>query len=299
MTTSPSGAKVIRMPLILDGKKARDFYKARLIERVSALPRVPTLAILQIGNNPESTVYIEQKKRFGAAIGAKVDHIHLPESSSQADVAETVSRLNRDVSIDGVIIQLPLPSHLDKLALINLIDPEKDVDGLTDENQRLLDEGRPSHIPATAKGVGLLLDFYGIESKGKRAAIMGRSRLVGHPTANVLKLRGADTIVCHSKTLNPQTITKAADILVVAIGKPRLIGPEYVKAGAVVVDVGINALKTDDTSKRKVVGDVDFEAVQSLTTAISPVPGGVGPMTVLSLFDNLISSAERNRPRKP
>ncbi|MBI5134405.1 MAG: bifunctional 5,10-methylenetetrahydrofolate dehydrogenase/5,10-methenyltetrahydrofolate cyclohydrolase [Candidatus Taylorbacteria bacterium] len=290
------------MPLILDGKKARDSYKSRLIERVGALSCTPTLALVQIGDNRESTIYIEQKKKFGQTIGAHTEHIHLPENATENSISSRILALNRRDDVHGIIIQLPLPAHLDRLSLINLIDPEKDVDGLTDENQRLLEEGTPRHIPATAKGVSLLLDFYGISPAGKKAVVFGRSRLVGHPAAKLLEMKGADVSVCHSKTEDPEKISKTANILVVAVGKPGLIGARHVKEGAVVIDVGINSVSgaklEEEIPKRKIVGDVDFEAVQSLASAISPVPGGVGPMTVLSLFDNLISSAEKSCPRQ-
>lgn len=271
------------MTLILDGRIARDFYKAKLAERVAGFVasngRPPRLAIIQIGDNKDSTVYIGQKRKFGLAIGAAVDLIHFPESVSQKEVGDKVAMLNRDEKIHGIIIQLPIPVGLDRLALINLIDPKKDVDGLTDTNQNLLDAGTPRLIPATAKGVMLLLDFYGIDTEGKKVAVWGRSRLVGHPLAELLKIRGAEVSVIHSKTPHPEAISSRADITVVAIGSPAFVGAAHIKPGAVVVDIGTS-------------GDVDHEAVSGLVSAMSPVPGGVGPMTVLSLFDNLVVSAE-------
>ncbi|HEY9480857.1 MAG TPA: bifunctional 5,10-methylenetetrahydrofolate dehydrogenase/5,10-methenyltetrahydrofolate cyclohydrolase [Candidatus Paceibacterota bacterium] len=271
---------------IIDGRKARDFYKAKLIERVAKLSRVPCLAIVQIGDDPSSVVYIEQKKKFGALVGAAVEHIHMPATTSFETLGAKISELNARLDVDGIIIQLPLPAHLDKILALNLIDPKKDVDGLCDENQRLLAEGHPHFVPATAKGVLSLLDYYGIDPKDKKVAVMGRSRLVGSPLAELFRLRGATVSVCHSKTPNTPEIAKTADILVVAIGKPHLVDAQYLKQGVVVIDVGLSRTEAG------LCGDVDPEAARKLSSAYTPVPGGVGPMTVLSLFDNLISSAQ-------
>jgi 5,10-methylene-tetrahydrofolate dehydrogenase/methenyl tetrahydrofolate cyclohydrolase len=285
------------MTLILDGKKAREFYKDALIKRVKALSRVPKLALIQIGHNKESDIYIDQKKKFAKSIGAAVEHIKFPETVDEASVSSRITELNTAKGVDGIIIQLPIPAHLDKLRLINSIDPEKDVDGLTDDNQMLLEEESPRFVPATAKGVFLLLDYYNIKVGGKKAVVFGRSRLVGHPIAEILKLKGAEVSVCHSKTENPKELSKHADVAIIAIGRPEAIDASYIKPGAVVIDVGINSVTgekfEEEVPKRKVVGDVKQDEVSKIASAISPVPGGVGPMTVLSLFDNLISSAEK------
>lgn len=282
---------------ILDGKKVRDFHRQRLAERAARLSRPPRLAIVQVGDNRESGIYIEQKKKMAASVGASVDHIRLPASVSFDELASVVRSENGKAGTDGIIVQLPLPPRLDRDAVINLIDPKKDVDGLTDESQRLLAEGKPRFVPATAKAVGLILDFYGIDPKGKKVVVLGRSKLVGSPTAKLLALKGGDVAVCHSKTPNAAEIARSADILVVAIGKPELVGPDYVREGAVVIDVGINSVAGDklesDIPRRKVVGDVDQKAVSGLATAMTPVPGGVGPVTVLCLFDTLMEAAER------
>jgi methylenetetrahydrofolate dehydrogenase (NADP+)/methenyltetrahydrofolate cyclohydrolase len=272
--------------LSLDGRIARDFYKGKLVKKVDALARKPLLAIVQVGDDPSSAVYIEQKKKFGASIGALVEHVRIDVEASQGDVAEAIARLNARTDVDGIILQLPLPPQLEKIALINLIDPQKDVDGLTDECQCRLAEGRPLFVPATAKGVMALLDFYKVTVAGKKAAVMGRSRLVGSPVAALLRASGADVAVCHSQTPDAAAVTRGADMLVVAIGRPALVGAAHIKPGAVVVDVGLT--KRDG----KLWGDVDHAAVAGLVSALTPVPGGVGPMTVLSLFDNLVTSAE-------
>ncbi len=291
------------MALLLNGKLARDAYKPKLIERIQRLSAAPTLALIQVGDNRESNIYIEQKKKFGLAIGAHVEHIHFPTETSPSVVESKIRELNTRNDIQGIIVQLPLPSHFDKQALIETISPSKDVDGLTNTNQSLLEKGTPLLIPATPRGVSLLLEHYSIDVQGKKAVVFGRSRLVGSPLAALLRSKGASVEVCHSGTTNPKEISKQADLVFVAVGKPELIDSSYIRDGAVVVDIGINSLlgnKLDEElPRRKVVGDVLFNDVEPHASAISPVPGGVGPMTVLSLFDNLISSAERHLKEKP
>ena len=296
MTTFRQGAIVFRMALLLDGRAARDAYKSTLIERIRKLRAAPSLALIQVGDNRESNIYIEQKKKFAEGIGAKVEHLHFPAEVEPSAVEEKIRSLNERKDVHGIIVQLPLPSHFDKQALIETISPLKDVDGLTNENQELLDKGTPRFIPATPRGVSLLLEYYSIDVRGKRAVVFGRSRLVGYPLASLLRARGASVEVCHSKTPDPKTISTKTDLVFVAIGKPELIDSSYIKEGAVVVDIGINSIEgkklDEEPPRRKVVGDVLFSDVEPRAKAISPVPGGVGPMTVLSLFDNLILSAE-------
>lgn len=260
---------------ILDGKKARDFYKNQLIERAKKC--APGLAIIQIGENASSTVYINQKKKFGHEIGVRVEHKIFSETADQADIMSHIAPLNLRSDIHGIIIQLPVPPRFDTDKLLSYIDPRKDVDGLVQNS---------IHTPATAKGVKALLDFYTIPARDKKVVVIGRSRLVGKPLAQLFTQEGAVVSVCHSETPNTKEISRTADILIVAIGKPHMITHEYIKPGAVVVDVGITNIEG------KVVGDVDYEDVVPTVSAITPVPGGVGPMTVLSLFDNLIHSAE-------
>ena len=286
------------MTLILDGKIARDFYKKALVERVGRLSCVPALSIIQIGDDKESSVYIEQKKKFGLSIGVKVYHIKLSTDVTFDEVADVVKRENSNREISGIIIQSPVPEHLDFIKLVNLIDPKRDVDGLTDENQELLAEGKPRFVPATAHGVMLLLDFYKIPVLGKKVSVVGRSRLVGGPIAKVMGMKGANVTVCHSKTPNTAEITRQSDIVIVAVGRPEFINRSYIGEGAVVIDVGINSVYgeyseklEEEIPKRKLTGDVDFSNVFDIVSAITPVPSGVGPMTVLSLFDNLVSAS--------
>jgi methylenetetrahydrofolate dehydrogenase (NADP+)/methenyltetrahydrofolate cyclohydrolase len=289
--------------LILDGKKARDARTKSLMKGISALSRAPKLAIIQVGGNPDSALYIEQKKRFGTKIGAVVDHIRFGEGVSADEITKEIDRLNRDASVDGIIVQLPLPPGLDRDSLIARIDPAKDVDGLTPENAKLLADGLPRFVPATAKGVMSLLDFYGESLEGKDVAVLGRSKLVGTPVAEIARARGGRVTVCHSQTPNTKEVTNASNVIIVAIGKPEFIDVSYIKAGAIVIDVGINVVEAqsskfkvqkleEEIPRRKIVGDVDFAGVSKVASAISPVPGGVGPMTVLSLFENLLDAAK-------
>lgn len=281
------------MSLILDGKKVRDEIAKTLRKKIAAVSSKSTLAILQIGDREESSAYIERKKRFGDDIGAQVLHTQIPESASESDILSYITTLNADGSIHGIILQLPLPPRLNKKKLLDAVVPEKDVDGLATGSR---------FTPATARGILELLEFYRIPIRGKSAAVLGRSALVGTPTAEALRNTGAAVTVCHSGTRNTKEVTRASDIVVVAIGKPRLIDAHYFRSDKTqtVVDVGITAVTEkgeerleEEIPKRRLVGDVDFEQVKELVAAISPVPGGVGPMTVAALFENLVEAYER------
>jgi 5,10-methylene-tetrahydrofolate dehydrogenase/methenyl tetrahydrofolate cyclohydrolase len=287
---------------LLDGKVARNAHTEELKKGILGLGFSPILAIIQVGDNSDSTLYIEQKKKFAVRIGATARHIKFPERVSFAELSGQVEKLNLDEHVHGIIIQLPLPPHLDREMVVALINPKKDVDGLTPENQALLAGGHPRFVPATARGILSLLDFYKIGIKGKKIAVLGRSRLVGGSTALALTARGGDVTICHSKTTNTREITRASDIVIVAIGKPELIDASYVRDSAVVVDVGINSTETQNSKlkaqklgeeipRHRLVGDVDYAGVSKVAGALSPVPGGVGPMTVLSLFENLLDAS--------
>ena len=279
------------MVKILDGRVVRDNLAQNLKEKIARLKAKPKLAIIQVGNLAESTAYIKQKKAFGVSIGASVEHLQFESTVEEKDLLLKIASLNQDKSVHGIIIQLPLPENLNRGKLIEAIAPEKDVDGLTSRNVKALEAGNSSGlIPATAKGIMTLLDYYKIPVLGKRVVVVGRSNLVGKPTALALLNRGATVTVAHSQTPNLPQVTKLAEILIVAIGKPKFINAEYVSKGQVVIDVGINAPKKldEEIPGKKLVGDVDFESVSKIVSAISPVPGGVGPMTVVSLFENLI-----------
>ena len=279
--------------LILDGKKPRAAYKKTLLEKMKGLAVTPHLAIIQVGARTDSDAYIGAKKKFAAEIGVHETHVALPAAATQAEIIAAVEHANTDPAVHGIIVQLPLPLSIDTDAVINAIDPAKDIDGLTAANVKKWLEGRADAIwPATTRGVRELLDFYGITLEGKKVAMLGQSNLVGKPTAALCLAEGAVVTVCHSGTQNTTEVTRAADIIIVAIGKPKLIGPEYITTGQVVIDIGITSVGG------KLTGDVDYDAVAPLlgpNGAITPVPGGVGQMTVLALFENLIDACYNKR----
>ncbi len=305
---------------LLDGRIARTELKKKLADRVSAFKAEqgfsPTLAIIQVGDRPDTASYIKAKKSFGSEIGVEVRHIHLNENVSKEEIISEIDELNGDKTIGGIILQLPLPEalNINRKEIIDSIDPLKDTDGLTSsnvngwnlatENPMFDSVGKTGIIwPATARGVLELLYFYKIFVKDKRVCIVGRSELVGTPIAAMCRNQGAIVIVCHSKTIDLVKETRASDVIITAVGRPNLITAGHVHSGQAVIDVGINEVAADKSNaagvekleeeipKRKLVGDVDFEAVKSVignSGAITPVPGGVGPMTVLALFENLM-----------
>lgn len=280
--------------ILLDGRAVRDMRKKRISDYVESLETPPQLVIIQIGNVTESSLYIEQKKIFGVSVGIPVIHEHLSEDVLFDDVKKCIDKYNADDSVCGIIVQLPVPENLDRQKVIDCIDPKKDVDGLTSENVQLLEAHKPRFVPATARGVMTLLKAYDINVDSKKAVVIGRSALVGKPTALLLEQEGAIVEVCHRQTLDVPSITRNADIIVVAAGHPNLVTSEYVREGQVVVDVGINTVSgqhlDEEVPGKKYIGDVHFDQVASIVGAISPVPGGVGPMTVLSLFENCLDA---------
>lgn len=273
------------MPQILHGTVVRDAHIASMKAEIKKLPSAPTLVIIQVGGRADSNVYINQKKIFAEKIGAKIEHTIYSESVTQDALINVIKKLNIRKDVHGIIVQIPLPKHLDKRMLIEAIEPKKDVDGLTSKNASYLYTNDPRGlIPATAQGILMLLDHYKISVKGKHVVMVGRSALVGRPTALALLNRNASVTLAHKHTINLKKITHTADILIVAIGQPEFITKEYISAGQIVIDVGINS------KNGKLVGDVDHAGVGPLASAISPVPGGVGPMTVTSLFRNLLKA---------
>lgn len=282
---------------ILSGRITRDALIPGLIERVKVLGRAPVLSIIQVGNRPDSTSYIKMKKSFGEKIGVEVSLIKLAETISQEELIKAIEYSNADESVDGVIVQLPLPEHLNRDAAIQAIDPAKDVDGLTPLQVKAWMAGEEKAVvPATARGVMTLLKYYKIELAGKKVVVVGRSMLVGKPIAAMCMKEKADVAVLHSKTTDLAAETRKAEVIIVAVGKPNLIGRDQVKEGQIIIDVGINTVKgeklEDEVEDTKLVGDVDFEAVKDIVAALSPVPGGVGPMTVFCLFENLLDLCE-------
>ncbi len=286
------------MAQILDGRIVRDKIREDLKIQISKLKTKPKLIIIQVGDIAESNTYIGQKIKFGEKIGAIVDLKKFPANVSEEILKLSIINLNSSGSVHGIIIQMPIPEHLNKDMLINTINPQKDVDGLTTTNQKLLEENSPDAlIPATAKAVITILTFYKIPIKNKKVAVVGRSKLVGAPVAILLRNLGAKVEVGHSKTLDLTAITKPADIVVVAVGKPSLITKNHVSPGQTVIDVGINVVNDNEPStmnhKRSLVGDVAFEEVSQIVEAITPVPGGIGPLTVACLFENLLEAYKK------
>lgn len=294
------------MAQILDGKALNEKIAEELSAQVAKLDPKPKLAIIQIGDVAESNAYIGRKVKFGEKIGAVVDHLKFPEDVSQEKLQTTIYELNTDSGVTGIIVQLPIPKHLDKDAVIDSIDPKKDVDGQTAVNLKHLWEGKKDgFVPATTKGVITILDHYKIPIDRQNVVVIGRSSLVGKPTALAFLQRDATVTICHKATKNLPAYTKAADIIAVAAGKPNLIGKEHVTKNQTVIDIGINAVENGDedsplgvsgeVSPRKLVGDVNFSEVEPIVKAITPVPGGVGPMTVASLFQNLLEAYKRQQ----
>lgn len=272
------------MAKIIDGKSIADEIYRELREEVSALKDKPGLAVVLVGNDPASIVYVRNKERACKRLGLNYKLLKFPQSISRDELLSSIRTLNEDREINGIIVQMPLPKHLDAFDVVSNIDPLKDVDGLHPDNLGRLLSGKPRIIPCTPLGIIELLKRENIDIRGKNAVIVGRSNLVGKPLFHLLLSLDATVTVCHSKTIDLKRETSRADILVCAVGVPRLITVDMVKEGAIVIDVGIN--KVED----KLVGDVDFERVKEIATVITPVPGGVGPMTVAMLMKNVITA---------
>lgn len=273
--------------ILLDGKALSDKRGAELREKFAALSEKARLAIVRVGTVPESEVYIKRKAAFGESINVEVKIIELPENISEIALIEEIQKLNSDTSTHGIILQLPIPKNLNREKVLNTISPEKDVDGITAINMWRLMDTTPNLIPATALGVCTLLEAYNLPIEGKHVVVVGDSLLVGKPTALYFLHKEATVTVCHDKTQNLANFTKQADILVVAVGKPDLITKDHVHPAQIVIDVGINKLE-----KGNLVGDVSYDEVKEVVAAITPVPGGVGPMTVVSLFENLLKAIQ-------
>ncbi|WKF84424.1 bifunctional 5,10-methylenetetrahydrofolate dehydrogenase/5,10-methenyltetrahydrofolate cyclohydrolase [Lacticaseibacillus pantheris] len=276
--------------------------QASAITVTAQLGRKPKLVVVVAGDDPASAIYIRNKQRRAEAVGIDAATEHLPASVHTSDVLAVVQRLNADDGVDGLIVQLPLPDGVDAEAVRNAVDPDKDVDGFTDVNQGRLwstPKGQPITTlrPCTPRGIMKLLDFYNVPLAGKRAVILGRSNIVGKPMAAMLLHADATVTIAHSRTTNPQTILSDADIIVAATGQAGIVSDADVKPGAVIVDVGMNRIAGAD-GKSKLVGDVDFDGVQYLASAITPVPGGVGPMTVNMLIYQTIEAAQKRAAAK-
>ena len=275
---------------LIDGKRVAAELREAVADRVRALAYQPGLAVVLVGDDPASAVYVRNKDRAAQQAGIAAQTIRLPATTSQAALLATIAALNADPAVDGILVQLPLPPGLDPRRVIEAIDPAKDVDGLHPLNVGLLADGLPCLAPCTPRGVMVLLADAGVVLRGARAVVLGRSALVGRPLAAMLIAADATVTVVHSRSSDPAAECRRADIVVAAVGRPGLVGAEWIAPGATVIDVGINR-----TADGRLVGDVDFAACLAIAGAITPVPGGVGPMTIACLLENTVQAAMRRR----
>lgn len=272
--------------MIISGKELSDELRSEIVERVKVIKNIydvaPHLAVIIVGDDPASQSYVKGKSKACDEVGITNTTIQLPSDVSQQDLIQTIDELNRNSKIDGILVQLPLPNHIDEASVMNYINPLKDVDGFHPVNVDGLYTGKKCIKPCTPTGIIKLLKKAKVEIEGKNVVVLGRSNIVGLPVAKMLLDENATVTVCHSRTKNLKEITSQADILIVAIGKPKFVTADMVKDGAVVIDVGVNRVDG------KLVGDVDFDNVEYKTSVITPVPGGVGPMTITCLLENTI-----------
>lgn len=273
------------MSIRIDGKQISAQIKDELKERVEKEKLEVTLAVIQVGNDPASTVYVGNKKKACEYIGIRSLAYELPEETPEEELLQLIKELNDRDDVNGILVQLPLPAHMDEDKVIQTISPKKDVDGFHPQSVGALSIGQPGFVSCTPAGVIQLLKRTGVEIDGKECVIVGRSNIVGKPMALLMLRENATVTVCHSHTKDLKEVTKRADILIVAIGKPKFITKEYVKDGAIVIDVGIHR-----GADGKLCGDVDYDDVAPITYAITPVPGGVGPMTIAMLMNNCVEA---------
>lgn len=278
------------MAELIDGKRISKEIKDELKEKVAAYKSQGieiALAVIQVGQDPASTVYVGNKKKACEYIGIKSVAYELPEETTEEELLEIIDQLNKDDSIYGILVQLPVPKHINEDHIIQAIDPKKDVDGFHPQSVGALSIGQPGFVSCTPAGIIQLLKRSGISIEGKECVVIGRSNIVGKPMSLLLLRENGTVTICHSRTKNLKEVTKRADILVAAVGKPKMIDASYVKEGAVVIDVGIHR-----NAENKLCGDVDFDSVEKIASAITPVPGGVGPMTIAMLMNNCVEAVE-------
>ena len=279
------------MAEIIDGKLVSSVVRSKIAEEILDFKNcsgiTPGLAVVIVGDNPASMVYVRNKKKACEQVGINSYEIALPADISEEELLEKVIQLNNDESVHGILVQLPLPAHINEETVINAIDPAKDVDAFHPSNVGRIMIGNYSFLPCTPAGIMDLLEYYNINISGKKCVVLGRSNIVGKPMAHLLLEKNGTVTVCHSRTADLKKETLNADILVVAIGKPEFVRADMVKDGAVVIDVGINR-----TENGKLVGDVDFAGVSEVASYITPVPGGVGPMTITTLLKNTLTAAK-------
>ena len=276
--------------IMIDGKKLATKKREELKKRVERLLTPPHLDVIWVGDNPSSSVYVRHKEQAGPSVGIEVSVHHLPESTSESELIGLVENLNQSAAVDGILVQLPLPKHITESNVLEAIDPAKDVDGLTSFNLGHLLSGHPQMVPCTPQACMELIESVEPDLTGKLAVVVGRSRLVGKPLFQLLLAKHCTVLQAHSKTLNLTSLTRMADVLVVATGHPGLISGADIKPGAIVIDVGISKMP-DGT----LAGDVKTEDAKGIASAITPVPGGVGPMTVAMLLENVVLAAERKQ----
>ncbi len=274
--------------VLIDGKFVSEKIKEELKEKMNSLDRKPSLAVIRVGEDSASKIYVNLKAKMCEELGINFSEYHLDENIQQEDLMGLIHKLNADNETTAILLQSPIPYHLNILEAFKAIDPAKDVDGFNPINVGKLAIGQSAFAPCTPVGIMRLLKEYNIDVEGKHCVVIGRSNIVGRPMAQLLINANATVTVCHSKTKNLSEITKTADVVVVAIGKPRYITADMIKDNAIVVDVGINRLP----DSKKIVGDVDFENVKDKCSYITPVPGGVGPMTIITLMGNVIKTVE-------
>jgi len=283
------------LEILLSGKPASEKVLSSIEQKLKELQHtgsaVPHLAVIQVGDDPASTIYVKNKIKTSKKLGMRATLHKLPQTASQSDLLSLVQDLNENKDIHGILVQLPLPYHIDADEVLRALNPSKDVDCLHPENVGALWLGKPFVKPCTPAGIIELLKFYDITLEGKRAVIVGRSNIVGKPLCALMLQENATVTLCHSRTKELARVCQEAEILVVAIGKARFITSEFVQEGAVVIDVGVNRVK-NETGDEIIVGDVDFEQVKQKVHSISPVPGGVGPMTIAMLMRNLFTCYE-------
>ncbi len=282
------------MAEIISGKivsaAVRENIKAEVDMFCADFGSAPGLAVIMVGDDPASAVYVRNKHKACLDMGIRSYEIKYPADVSECELISKIDELNADENVDGILVQLPLPKSINEEKVLNRIDPTKDVDAFHPENVGKIMLGNYTFLPCTPAGVVELLKYYNVEIEGKQCVVIGRSNIVGKPMAHLLLERNGTVTVCHSRTENLSEITKSADILVVAIGRANFLGADMVKEGAVVIDVGINRLPDG-----KLVGDVDFDAVEPIASMITPVPGGVGPMTITMLLRNTLTAAKMHK----
>ena len=278
---------------IIDGKLVSSNIRETIKEKTKLIKekysKVPGLAAVLVGEDPASQIYVRNKRKSCEDVGIYSEEHKLPETTTEEQLLDLIKSLNNNEKINGILVQLPLPNHIDDSKILNSVSPEKDVDGFHPVNAGHLFEGKPKFIPCTPHGIIKMLEFYKIDIEGKNAVVLGRSNIVGKPAAILLLQKNATVTICHSRTKDLTNVLKNADIIVAAIGRAHFVKKEMVKQGAVVIDVGINRLETG-----KLAGDVDFDEIKEVASYITPVPGGVGPMTITMLLWNTLASLEKS-----